>query len=204
MSFWRSLAVAALALVVLGAAADALYVITARPVHATSGPPASLAKLVTISPPQTVPAVAFTAAAGKRLALAGFKGRFVLINLWARWCAPCVRELPALARLQKAIPRSQLEIVAVNVGRTTEDESLAFLKAHDAATLSTYIDSDHALLRAFNIYALPFSSLIDANGREVARALGSAEWDAPDAIGYLRTLTEQPPKPGSASSQPRT
>ncbi len=201
MSFWRSLAVAVLGLMVLGAAADALYVITARPVHATSGPPASLAKLVATTPPQAVPAVTFTAEAGKRLALADFKGRFVLVNLWARWCAPCVQELPALARLQNAIPRAQLEVVAINVGRATGEDSLAFLKEHGAAALGTYVDSDHALLRVFNIYALPFSVLIDPNGHEIARALGPAQWDAPDAEAYLRALTAARSPP--ASGQPR-
>ena len=198
MSFFRVVAFAAVAGVILGAAAVALYVIRATPVHARVHPPAALARLAPTAPPRAVPAIAFTDETGRTLTLEKFRGRFVLVNLWASWCAPCVRELPALARLQAAVPASQLTIVAINVGRASEAESRAFLVGHDAKALAAYTDSARALLRTFETAALPLSILVDPLGRETARVLGPAQWDAPEAIAYLRAVTtptssKQPP-----------
>ena len=202
MPFSRRFAFGAFALVIVAATIAGLYVIRARPVHARPGPPASLEKLVATSPSRIVPAIAFTDATGKQLMLGTFKGRFVLVNLWASWCAPCVRELPALAHLQQAIPGTQLDVVAINVGRATEDESKSFLTAHGAATLGIYMDTGHALLRAFNTYVLPLTVLIGPDGREEARAIGPAQWDAPDAIAYLKALTT-PGKHDVPAKEPR-
>ncbi|HEY1615053.1 MAG TPA: TlpA disulfide reductase family protein [Rhizomicrobium sp.] len=193
MSFSRRYLFAALGLAILGAAA-VLYVIPARHVHESSGPPPALARLGATLPPRNIPAIAFTDGAGKHVTLEGFKGKFVLVNLWASWCAPCVKELPALARLHEAVPHDQLDVVAINVGRATEEESQAFLKAHGAGSLDVYMDSDHALLRAFNTFVLPLSVLIGPDGRQTGQAIGPASWDAPEAISYLRMLTTLPRK----------
>jgi thiol-disulfide isomerase/thioredoxin len=157
-------------------------------VHALADPPASLAPFVADKSPQPVPLVAFDDAKGNRVSLAGLKGRYVLLNLWAPWCAPCVKELPSLAKLQSAVPRDRLEVVAVDVGRGTVADARSFLDAHDAKVLATYVDSNLALLRAFGAYGLPLTVLIDPQGREIARALGPAEWDTPDALDYFRAL----------------
>lgn len=179
--------------ILAGAAAAAagaivLYVILSGPVHALPEPPAALARLEPGIQAKSVPAVAFTDGMGKRHMLSEFRGRYVLLNLWATWCSPCVRELPALAALQAAVPKDRLAVVAVNVGRSGAAETADFLKEHDAARLGVYLDSNIALLRAFRAYGLPFSILIDAQGREVARAAGPANWDAPAAIAYFKSL----------------
>ena len=135
------------AALVLLAGVAVLYVIFGRPVHAP-GPPASLARLQPVAP-TTLPEVAFSDANGARHTLGAFKGRYVLLNLWATWCAPCVRELPALAKLQRAMPPGGLTIVAVNVGRGSPADTLAFLKAHDASGLTGYFDPDLGLMRVF-------------------------------------------------------
>ncbi len=162
-----------------------LYLNMPAPVHDAAEKPAALAKLQP-SKPQAVPDVAFTDATGKRLGLADFKGRYVLLNLWATWCGPCVKELPALATLSRDAP--EVTVVAVNVGRSTAPETLAFLKAHKADRLNVYTDGNVALMRAFTAYGLPVSVLIDPKGREIARALGPAEWDAPEAVAYFKAL----------------
>lgn len=136
-----------------------------------------------------MPEVAFTDAAGRRHALGAFRGRYVLLNLWATWCAPCVKELPALARLQAALPAGRLWVVAVNVGRGNTSDTLAFLKAHDAGSLPAYRDSDAALTRAFGAVGLPLTVLIDPQGREIAQASGPADWDDEAAIAYFKALT---------------
>ena len=103
-----------------------------------------------------------------RHALADFKGHYVLLNLWATWCAPCVAELPALAKLKAAVPG--LKVLAVDVGQDKADAAAAFLKSHNAAQLGTYVDTDMALMHAFGAYGLPTTVLIDPKGKEIATA----------------------------------
>lgn len=178
------------ALVVAAAALVAvLYGMRSSTVHAPLPVPASLARLTPALKPAPVAAVAFTGADGARHSVSAFKGHYVLLNLWATWCAPCVKELPALAKLQAALPPGRLEVVPVDVARGTSADAAAFLKAHGAGRLPAYIDSDLALMRAFGAYGLPLTVLIDDKGREVARAVGPADWDAPDAIAWFAQLT---------------
>jgi thiol-disulfide isomerase/thioredoxin len=173
--------------VAIGAAAllAVLYGITTLSVHA---PPASLGPLKLTRPAKPVPSVVFAGVDGKLHTLAEFKGRLVLLNLWAPWCAPCVKELPALAALQKALPQERFAVVAVDVGRDTVAEAGSFLAGHNARSLPAYLDSNTSLFRAFGAYGLPLSVLIDAQGREIARAEGPADWSAPDSVRYLRRL----------------
>ncbi|HEX3673687.1 MAG TPA: TlpA disulfide reductase family protein [Rhizomicrobium sp.] len=182
----RIAALAAALIVIVGAVV--LYVIHVRAVHAAQEPP-SLAALAFDPAPVTMPDVAFADASGAHHPLSAFKGRYVLLNLWATWCAPCVKELPALARLQAALPTAKLTVVTVNVGRGSVADTAAFLKAHGAASLPVYVDSNTALIRAFGAVGLPLSVLIDPQGREVARAAGPADWDDAAAIAYFKALT---------------
>jgi thiol-disulfide isomerase/thioredoxin len=179
--------------VLLGAAAllAVLYGMWATGVHAPARPPASLAKLVPSQKVQPVPAVAFEGADGKRHLLSDFRGHYVLLNLWAVWCAPCVKELPALARLQGAMQGGRFEVVAVDVARGTTKDASDFLKSHRASALAPYIDPNLTLMRAFGAYGLPMTILIDDKGREVARAVGPADWDAPESIDYFKALIAQ-------------
>lgn len=179
--------------VVAAALVTVLYVIPVRDVHAVRNIqarlPPSLSALVADHAPQAMPEVAFGDVFGGLHTLAAFKGRYVLLNLWATWCAPCVKELPALARLQAALPKARFLVITVNVGRASAADTAAFLKAHDAASLPVYLDSNIALIRAFGAAGLPLSVLIDRQGREVARASGPADWDDKSAIAYFKALT---------------
>jgi thiol-disulfide isomerase/thioredoxin len=185
----RNLLIAIVLVLAVIGTAGVLYWKRSAPVHA--GPltaPASLARLAP-EKPTAVAAASFTGADGTRHTLAEFKGHYVLLNLWAVWCAPCVKELPALARLQAAVPKASLEVVPVDVARGTPADAAAFLKAHGAAKLPAFIDADLGMMRVFGAYGLPLTVLIDDKGREVARAVGPADWDAPDAVAYFKALT---------------
>jgi thiol-disulfide isomerase/thioredoxin len=148
-----------------------------------------LAPFTADASPLAVPQVAFSDAGGNRIALSQLRGRYVLLNLWAPWCAPCVRELPALARLQSSLPHDRFSVIAVDVGRGTASEARSFLDAHGSKALATYVDSNLALLRAFGAFGLPLTILVDPRGREIGRALGAATWDSPEALDYFRALT---------------
>lgn len=156
-------------------------------VHQGAVKPASLAVLELQKTPKAAPRVAFTDAAGGRHALSAFKGRYVLLNMWATYCAPCVAELPALTRLKGAVPG--LKVLAVDLGRDKPAVADAFLKSHDAAGLGTLVDTDKSMMSAFRVYALPTTVLIDPEGKVVARAEGPAEWAAPESVDYFKALT---------------
>jgi len=138
--------------------------------------------------PKPLPPASFVGPDGRPQSLAQFKGKVVILNIWATWCAPCVRELPALDRLQLALPKESLTIITVNAGHDTAAQTAAFLKAHQAADLPADRDPDLSLLTGFGSQGLPFSVLIDAEGREIARVSGPVKWDDPAAINYFKSL----------------
>ena len=174
---------AAIAIVLIAAL---VYVRLERPVHGMA-PPGALAKLVPDAWPKPIADVAFIDGKGQPHKLSEFRGRYMLLNEWATWCAPCVRELPALSHLQAAVGPQRLSVVPVNVGHSTAAETAAFLRAH-RALLPVYLDTNSAFLHAFGAYGLPLSVLIDPQGREIARATGAVQWDAPESIVYFRSL----------------
>ena len=180
--------IAALLVLVLAAAVcAALYVTRPAPVHvSTAGPPSDLARLSLEASAAPAPAVAYSDASGNRESIQGLRGRYVLLNLWATWCAPCVDELPDLALLKAQLPG--LAIVAVNVGHASVQETSAFLVQHNASALGVHIDADAALIGAFKAQGLPLTVLIDPRGREIARAIGPCNWGTPAAVAYLRKL----------------
>lgn len=158
-------------------------------VHQGPVKPASLAVLELQKTPKAAPAVTFTDAQGGRHALGDFKGRYVLLNLWATWCAPCVSELPALTRLKAQVPG--LKVLAVDLTGRRETPAMAdtFLKQHQAGALGALVDIDVKMMAAFRAVALPTTLLIDPSGKIVARAEGPAEWAAPESVDYFKTLT---------------
>ncbi len=166
-------------------AVGVLYGIGYGPVHAKTAMPPPLAAE---SKAPAVPQTPFVDAAGGKHRIADFKGHYVLINLWATWCAPCVSELPALTKLQAAVPG--LKVVAVDVGHDKSDVAAAFLKSHNVAQLGTYVDTELALLHAFGAYGLPTTVLIDPAGHEIANAEGPGEWASPASIAYFKDLTK--------------
>jgi thiol-disulfide isomerase/thioredoxin len=165
-----------------------LYGIYALTVHA---PPDALARLRLVERPAPAPSVRYFDEYGRARSLQALKGHLVLVNLWATWCAPCVRELPALARLSQQIPGGRLIVVAIDVGHDDARGARAFLLQHDAARLEVFLDSDATMLSGFHAYGLPTSVLIDAKGRMIARAVGPAEWDDPKAVAYLRQFANR-------------
>lgn len=155
-------------------------------VHQGLEPPPSLAVLRLQKPAANAPDVAFVTGTGQRVALSQFKGRYVLLNLWATWCAPCVAELPALARLAKFAPG--IKVVAVNTDRGDVD-AVAFLKDHQASGLVVYKDADRVMMKSFVTPTLPVSVLIDPAGKIIARADGPADWDSPEAVAYFKRIS---------------
>jgi len=180
----RKLFLAVLALLAGFAVLAVLYGIEPRTVHA---PPPSLARFARETP-SNAPAVAFVDDKGGRHLLADFRGHFVLLNLWATWCAPCVRELPALARLAKKNPSARLTVLAVAIPPGDLVKAAQFLAAHGAGSLQAYFDADRSFLRSFHVYGLPVTVLIDPEGHEIGRAVGPQAWDSKETVDYLKRI----------------
>ena len=129
------------------------------------------------------PDAVFNGPDGKPVRLADFKGKPVLVNLWATWCAPCVKELPTLDRLAGA---GKLKVVAVSQDDAPHASVVAFLKAHQIGTLEPYQDPKMGLSGALGPdTVLPTSILIDANGKEVWRYVGDLDWTSAEAARLL-------------------
>ena len=138
-----------------------------------------------------VPEISFTAEDGKALSLSQWKGRVVLVNLWATWCAPCREEMPALAALQGAMGSPDFEVVAISVDRKGLEASAKFLNEVGATALKLYADPSTDALSKFQAVGLPASILIDRQGREIGRLLGPAEWNSDDARALIKAAVEE-------------
>jgi thiol-disulfide isomerase/thioredoxin len=131
-----------------------------------------------------VPTGTFDDPEGKGTNLAAFAGKPTLVNLWASWCAPCVKELPTLDSLARA-EDGKLNVVAISQDMGPHASVEAFLKTHKIATLESYQDPKMALSGALGAEVLPTSVLFDANGKEVWRYVGDQDWTSPEAAKLL-------------------
>ncbi len=140
--------------------------------------------------PTALDPISFADAKGQQLTLADWKGRVVLLNLWATWCAPCRKEMPGLARLQKQLGSDKFEVVALAVDRAGASAAAKFLGSVDAEGLALYIDPTARAGSALKAVGMPTTLLLDGEGREIGRLTGPAEWDSPEAqrlvAAYLR------------------
>jgi thiol-disulfide isomerase/thioredoxin len=130
----------------------------------------------------------FADAAGQQVDLSKWKGRVVVLNLWATWCAPCRKEMPDLAKLQAALGGPDFEVVALSVDRKGLDASQAFLKEIGVTNLAAYIEPDAKSLAALQALGLPATILIDRKGKESARLLGPADWASQEAQDMVKAL----------------
>ncbi len=140
--------------------------------------------------PLKVPDLAFQDAAGRPLSLANWRGRTVLLNLWATWCVPCRKEMPALDALQTRLGGPEFEVVAVNIDTRDPDKPKDWLKEVGVTKLAYYADPAaktfqdlKAIGRAFG---MPTTLLIDPKGCEIGTIAGPAEWASDDAVKLIQ------------------
>ena len=142
--------------------------------------------------PRPLPELQFTDSEGKSLALTDFKGKVVLLNLWATWCLPCRQEMPTLDRLQAALGGPDFEILPVSIDRKGMEAVNKFYAETDIQHLARYVaPAANQALNTLGAFGLPATFLIDRQGREIGRLIGPAEWDSPETIAFLKSIIAQ-------------
>src|SRR5258708_19296702 len=128
---------------------------------------------------------------GQARSLGEFRGKIVLVNVWGTWCAPCIKEIPALDHLAAALNGADFVVVAVSVDRKGIDAVRKVFTERDVHKLPIYIDRSGEALRTVRAIGLPTSLLIDRHGREFARAVGPAQCDDDTTIAFFRYIVSR-------------
>lgn len=144
------------------------------------------------STPQVVKDFIFEDGAGGKHHLADFRGRVVLLNLWATWCAPCRAEMPTLDRLQARLGSPEFEVVALSLDSGGPAAVKRFFGGIGVHSLGIYVDPSMDAQGALGAVGVPTTLLIDRDGREVARKLGPAAWDSHEVVDFIRKYVGQP------------
>jgi thiol-disulfide isomerase/thioredoxin len=143
-----------------------------------------------------LPALAFKDGNGAEKSLADWKGRTVLLNLWATWCVPCRKEMPALAALQQKLGGPDFEVVAVNIDTRNLDKPKAWLQQAGVSGLAYYADASAKVFQELKVIGkavgMPTSLLIDGSGCEIAYLAGPAEWGSDDALALVQAALKKP------------
>ena len=135
--------------------------------------------------PVVLPAITFKDAAGKDFDLKAWRGKVVLLNLWATWCAPCRHEMPALDSLKAELGGADFDVLALATDRGGIDKPKKFWTETGIKSLALYLDTGDAT-HALGILGMPTTLLIDREGREIGRLVGPAEWASPEAKALLK------------------
>lgn len=151
--------------------------------------------------PRVLPELRFVDGEGHSLSFADFRGRAILLNIWATWCVPCRKEMPALDRLQAAIDKSELLVLPLSIDRQGPPVVKQFYQELGLKSLGIYVDQSGKASGALNAVGVPTTLLVDRDGRELGRKVGPAEWDSPEMIALIREHFELPT--GAAKAGPR-
>lgn len=144
-------------------------------------------KLALHDAPVAIPEVVLLDAEDGEHSLADYRGRWVVLNFWATWCAPCVVEMPTLAALQRRYPADKVAVVAISVDRPDDlPDAISFIDVHEP--LALYHDPEFRAPFALGVRGLPATLILDEQGREVARLTGEARWDGPEAKALIDAL----------------
>jgi thiol-disulfide isomerase/thioredoxin len=136
--------------------------------------------------PKPVPTATFRDGAGREMDLSAFRGKVVLVNLWATWRLPCRLEMGSLDRLQAELGTKDFAVVAISMDRGGKADVERFFKEIQIKNLDLYIDDTTKSAKAYGAHGLPVSFVINRDGLEVGRLIGPAEWDTGEAVALIR------------------
>lgn len=130
----------------------------------------------------------FTYLSGEQGTLEDYRGKVVVLNHWAMWCAPCITEMPSLIKLSQSVAGSDISVMALSQDRGGVKKVPAFLKKNKWEGLTFAMDEKRHISRAYKLVGLPTTQIFDKSGKEVARVEGTLEWDEPEIKSYLTCL----------------
>ena len=156
-------------------------------------PPDPLRNFVAYAAAKPVAALDFKDGDGQVRSLADFNGKVVVLNLWAAWCVPCRKEMPALDRLQTSLGGRNFAVVPLSIDRGGRETVAKFYAEIGIRELPVYIDTSGEALPALGAVGLPTTLVLDRAGEEIARIVGPAEWDAPKLSNSSRRSSQSKP-----------
>lgn len=149
------------------------------------------AEIAFLETPRAVPEMSFIDRQGRPITMADFKGKVVVLNIWATWCLPCREEMPSLNNLQATLGGEDFQVVALSIDETGFREIEYFYEQYDIDNLAIYLDEEQNLYSELGVVAIPTSLIIDRQGFEIGRMIGSATWDSDRMIATLWDIIEK-------------
>ena len=134
-----------------------------------------------------IPAFTFYDLKNNEFTLMSFLGNKIVLNLWATWCAPCIKEMPSLNNLSKIVKKENIKVITLNQDQVKEiSEIKRFYKDNKLAYLKPYLDNLNNAAKATKIRGLPTTLIINEKGEEIARVEGIIEWDSKKFLNWIR------------------
>ena len=161
-----------------------IYLITTNFSYALEKP--DLKNLILIKNPKIYEEVIFKDINQKNVNLDDFKGKLIILNFWATWCAPCREEMPSLDYLQSNTKLNNLKIFPINIGQEDISKSEFFFKELNIKNLDIYIDAPITLAKKFSLRGVPTTILLNKEGKEFARIMGSMDFNDEEFINWLK------------------
>ncbi len=145
-----------------------------------------------VNPPQAIENLKLVDGAGPMQSIQDFKGRYLLLNLWATWCPPCIEELPSLSRLRTLRGGRKFDVIAISVDKNYTGPRIArFLERKKISGLGAYYDVAGDFQRTLAPRGLPTTYLIDPQGKVRFKMAGPAKWNSKDALAFIDSVIEQ-------------
>jgi thiol-disulfide isomerase/thioredoxin len=157
-------------------------------------------KVILRDKPKPVQTIQFVDGDEQSRSLSDFHGQTILLNIWATWCVPCRKEMPALDRLEAALGGRDFQVVPLSIDRGGVDVVRKFFAEIGIKKLGMYLDVSGDATRKLSVVGLPTTLMIDREGREIGRLIGPAEWDEPENIDFMKCVI----KKGSAAEMEKT
>lgn len=167
-----------------------IALISTAPASLSSAAESGVDKLIWHETPKVVPDTPFQDGAGETLTLSDFKGKLLVVNLWATWCAPCIREMPTLDALEAALGGDKFHVIALSQDREGERVARPFIEKNGWTNLELYVSDGTTFGREAKVRGLPTTLVIAPDGLEVARLEGTAEWDSDEIKAVLQNLLD--------------
>ncbi|MEE9587499.1 MAG: TlpA disulfide reductase family protein [Hyphomicrobiaceae bacterium] len=151
-------------------------------------------KFVVRQAPADLADLEFKTGTGEDRRLSEWRGKHVLLNVWATWCAPCLKEMPSLDNLKQALGGEQFDVVAISIDRGGPEKPRKFFEKTGLKNLELFQDASVKISSVLKVFGMPTTLLINANGQEIGRMVGPAEWDSEEAKQLINAVIGTPAK----------